>query len=236
MEKKRYRGKRARKRVQRGRRRTGLYVFLGLVVLTLGGLIFFGTDLTLQSSSGVVERAEEPTVTKAPEAIKQPATEEEAADQETAEEEAAPTPPNDPTLYLTIPKLGIFNALIANDESGLELGAMHLPETGFPWEKGANAYIAGHRLGFEGTGSYHIFYSLPSLGPGDEITLTDAAGQTYNYRVSEILQVDPTDMGVIEPTGKDMVSLQTCIENYGDFVTLGPNWNVRFIVRGEQVA
>ena len=211
-------------------------MFVGLVVLTLIALIFQGTDLTSRLSSGVVERVEEPTVAEAPEAVSsgEGAAEEEEATGE--EEEATPAPPDNPTLFLTIPKLGISDALVANDESGLELGAMHLPETGFPWVPGSNTYIAGHRLGFPGTGSDHIFFSLPSLGQGDEIILTDANGQTYKYLVSEILQVDPTDMSVTGPTGRDTVSLQTCIENYGDFVTLGPNWNVRFIVRGEQVA
>src|SRR5919202_444015 len=227
MEKKRHRekrfeGRRAQRRVYKKRRpRTGLFVFVGLVVLTLIALIFQVTDLSSQLGSGVVERVEEPTVAEAPEAV---SSGEEAAEEETAteEEEAAPTPPDDPTLYLSIPKLGISHALVANDEVGLELGVMHLPETGFPWAKGANTYIAGHRLGFPGTGSDHIFFDLPSLGQGDEIILTDANGQTYKYLVSEILQVDPTDMSVTGPTGRDTVSLQTCIENYGDFVTLGP--------------
>lgn len=241
MEKKRHRekrfeGQRAQRRVYKKRRpRTGLFVFVGLVVLTLIALIFQVTDLTSQLGSGVVERVEEPTVAEAPEAV---SSGEEAAEEETAteEEEAAPTPPDDPTLYLSIPKLGISHALVANDEVGLELGVMHLPETGFPWEKGANTYIAGHRLGFPGTGSDHIFFDLPSLGQGDEIILTDANGHSYKYLVSEILQVDPTDMSVTGPTGRDTVSLQTCIENYGDFTTLGPDWNVRFIIRGDLVA
>jgi hypothetical protein len=29
--------------------------------------------------------------------------------------------------------------------------------------------------------------------------------------------------------------LQTCIENYGDYWTEGPNWLVRYIVRAERV-
>jgi sortase A len=112
---------------------------------------------------------------------------------------------------------------------------MHLPGTGYPWVSGSNTYIAGHRLGFAGTGSDHIFFNLPSMTQGDEIILTDSNGKSYTYKVSEILQVAPTDLSVTAPTGSDVVSLQTCIENYGDFATLGPNWNVRFIVRGTRV-
>jgi hypothetical protein len=32
-----------------------------------------------------------------------------------------------------------------------------------------------------------------------------------------------------------MVSLQTCIENYGDYWTEGPNWFARYIVRANRV-
>jgi sortase A len=116
------------------------------------------------------------------------------------------------------------------------VGVGHLPGTGFPWIPGSNTYIAGHRIGYPGTPSDHIFFNLPSMVPGDEFTLTDSLGQTYTYAVTEVLQVEPTDLAVTAPTGSDTVSLQVCIENYGDFATLGPNWNVRLIVRGVQVA
>jgi sortase A len=36
--------------------------------------------------------------------------------------------------------------------------------------------------------------------------------------------------------GRDMVSLQTCIENYGDYWTMGPNWYVRYVVRADRVS
>ena len=34
--------------------------------------------------------------------------------------------------------------------------------------------------------------------------------------------------------GRYMVSLQTCIENYGDYWTMGPNWYVRYVVRADR--
>ena len=159
--------------------------------------------------------------------------------QEEMQDEATPVPPGDPTMYLSIPKLGIAGTLVSDDiseEGGLAAGVGHMPGTGFPWVKGSNTYIAGHRLGYPGTPSDHIFFNLPSLGPGDQITLTDSLGQTYTYAVTEVLQVEPTDLSVTAPTGSDTISLQVCIENYNDFTTLGPNWNVRLIVRGVQVA
>jgi hypothetical protein len=33
-----------------------------------------------------------------------------------------------------------------------------------------------------------------------------------------------------------MLSLQTCIENYGDYWTMGPNWYVRYVVRADRVS
>ena len=36
--------------------------------------------------------------------------------------------------------------------------------------------------------------------------------------------------------GRDMVSLQTCIETYGDYWTMGPNWYVRYVVRADRVS
>jgi sortase A len=160
-------------------------------------------------------------------------------EEEAMEDEAAPIAPGDPTMYMSIPKLGLSNVTVMDDvseEGGLMAGAGHLPGTGFPWIPGANTYIAGHRIGYPGTPSDHIFFNLPSLGPGDEITLTDSLGQTYTYQVYEVLEVDPANLGVTNPVGDDIVSLQVCIEDYGDYATLGPNWNVRLIVRGERVA
>ena len=61
----------------------------------------------------------------------------------------------------------------------------HLPDTGFPWIPGSNTYIAGHRLGYPGTLSDQVFYSLPSLEVGDEVILTDGNGQSYTYAVRD---------------------------------------------------
>jgi sortase A len=83
--------------------------------------------------------------------------------------------------------------------------------------------------------SDHVFWDLPSLVAGDEVILEDSLGQTYTYRVTEILEVSPNDLSVTGSTGSDIVSLQTCIENYGDYWTAGPNWFARYIVRAERV-
>lgn len=73
--------------------------------------------------------------------------------------------PSSTTFSLTIPKLDLYAIPVVDDTSevGLSQGAGHLPGTGFPWIAGSNIYIAGHRLGYAGTPSDHVFYNLPSL-------------------------------------------------------------------------
>ena len=44
------------------------------------------------------------------------------------------------------------------------------------------------------------------------------------------------DTGVMKPVkGRNIVSLQTCIESLGDFYTLGPNWQACLTVRADRV-
>ncbi|QIN78286.1 sortase [Rubrobacter marinus] len=133
--------------------------------------------------------------------------------------------PSDPTMYLSVPSLGISGTPVIdeNSEAALTAGTMHLPGTGFPWQPGSNTYIAGHRVGYPGTPSDRIFYDLPSISMGDEVTLTDANGETYTYSVSEIFAVTPFDTWVTAPTGTDTVTLQVCTETPDDWFTIGPS-------------
>jgi LPXTG-site transpeptidase (sortase) family protein len=146
--------------------------------------------------------------------------------------------PSDTTMYLTIPKLGLFDIPVyeGTSEASLSAGTGHMSGTGYPWLAGSNTYIAGHRIGYPGTGSDHVFWDLPSLAIGDEVVIEDSLGQSYTYVVSEVLEVPITDLSVTAPVGRDVVSLQTCIENYGDYWRAGPNWFVRYVVRADLVA
>jgi sortase A len=108
-----------------------------------------------------------------------------------------------------------------------DYSAIHLEDTGFPWEEGANVYIAGHRLGYPSTASFLAFYDLDNLAVGDEIALADADQNVYTYRVSKEFVAGPTDFSVTEPIkGKDLLTLQTC--------TL-PDYSQRLIVQAEKV-
>jgi sortase A len=250
MDKKRYRGRRyeerrvvRRRTFKRRKRRTGLIVFLGLVILTIVALILFGTGLMSSRTDGdSVGQVSAPTVDGAPEIPSEKAAGEsdtKEGDDESADDEATPIPPDDPTLYLDVPKLGISDALVVGGDAGLELGAQLV--SGAPWESGSNTYIAGHRVGFPGTGSDHIFYSLPAMSEGDEITLHDTLGQVYNYRVSDVFTVTPYDTWVLDPTGTDMITLQVCTETPDDWWTIGPSLmssgpeSGRLMVRAEKV-
>lgn len=147
--------------------------------------------------------------------------------------ESAGTGPKDKTLTVTVPKMArVEDATVpdaaADDEATLrENAAIHLKGTGFPWQEGANVYLAGHRLGYPGTESFLAFYDLNKLENGDEVFVTDAGGEKYTYRVFREFIVPPTELSVTEPVeGKSILTLQTC--------TL-PDYSKRLIVQAELV-
>jgi sortase A len=147
-----------------------------------------------------------------------------------AKEVLAPAAPAETTLKLTVPEMKrVENVPVydgpASDEAALRNGTLHVKGTGFPWQRVANVYIAGHRLGFPGTKSHLVFYDLNKLDNGDEVILTDANGTKYTYEVFKKSVVDPADVQVMRPVaGKNIVTLQTC--------TL-PDYTKRLIVQAE---
>lgn len=155
-----------------------------------------------------------------------------------AAEPEIPTPATN-DLWMDIPALGLNDNYIANSNSvaALDAGAAKLTESGFPWQDNANTYISGHRLGWPGTASWHQFYNLPNLAMGDRIYLYDNNGTVYTYEVSGFVEVSPSDTWVTGPkAGRDMISLMTCIENFGDYWTMGPNWYARYVVQADRVS
>lgn len=134
-------------------------------------------------------------------------------------------------LTLTIPALQVYDAPVFDSDSAdaLSRGIAHIPETSMPWDTGAqrNVYLAAHRIGYAGTGSRLVFYYLDRLKEGDEVILK-GDGETYRYRVSEVLVVEPTDSWVMgQVRGRDMVSLQTC--------TPIPTFEKRLVIRADRV-
>jgi sortase A len=149
--------------------------------------------------------------------------------------EEVPTvdPPSKDMFKLTIPQM----AHIKNDEIPTGPGtdetlfhdyaAVHLKGTGFPWDKEANVYIAGHRLGFPGTASNLAFDDLNVLKNGDEFYIVDSDGRKYTYKVFSKFIANPENLAPLQPIdGKNVVTLQTCTK---------PDYVKRFLVRGELV-
>jgi sortase A len=135
-------------------------------------------------------------------------------------------------MGLTIKAIGLHNVPVFDSDAqwALDNGVAHVPETSLPWSDAPqrNVYLAGHRLGWPGTGSYLVFYRLNELRRGDEIVLRDREGKAYRYRVTESFKAEPTESWVMgQVVGEDMVTLQTC--------TPIPLFDRRLIVRAERV-
>jgi len=198
------------------------------------------------------------SATARPEAQPEPEFEDEAAGpQEAARPERGPLPvgeadwplptseqieaTNQPRQYelapgaimgLTIEALGLYDVPVLNSDRqwALDAGVVHEPETSLPWSETPerNVYLAGHRLGWPGTGSHLVFYRLDQLANGDEVLLRDRDGARYKYRVIDAFVVDPDDTWVMgRVRGRDLLTLQTC--------TPIPTFEKRLIVRAERI-
>jgi sortase A len=154
------------------------------------------------------------------------------ADVQSVGDAGAATPPKSERLTLSIPKLKRVQDIPvytggSGDKGKLAAGALHLDDTGFPWQAGSNVYIAGHRLGYPRTKSWLVFWNLNRLEPGNRVYLEDADGRRYKYVVFDKEIVEPSDTSVKKRIkGKSIVTLQTC--------TL-PDYKDRLIVRAQRV-
>jgi sortase A len=209
--------------------RVGLLTVGAIALVVIGTLTLTGRGMLTGADAQPAKRVIQPTGTE--ESAPEPVAETES------KSDLSASVPAGTLMSLSVPALGISEIPVVEgtSEASLSQGAGHLPGTGYPWVPGSNTYIAGHRIGYPGTLSDHVFWNLPTLGEGDEILLTDSNGTTYTYAVSEVFEVSPTDLSVTAPTGRDVVSLQTCIEDFGDYWSPGPNWYARYIVRGTMV-
>jgi len=135
-------------------------------------------------------------------------------------------------MSLSVRSMGLNNVPVLNSDTrrALDMGVVHLPETSFPWSDTPerNVYLAGHRLGWPGTGSHLVFYRLNELHGGERVTLRDRRGIRYDYRVIESFTVGPEDDWVTgRVRGRDLLTLQTC--------TPIPTFHKRLIVRAERI-
>ena len=109
---------------------------------------------------------------------------------------------------LAIPVAKINMPLFQSDNIDvLFKGGWLFPGTSTP-EKIGNTVIFGHRFRYLPPIS-NTFYHLDEVKIGDSFTIT-WENKTYNYRVSEVKIIEPTDLSVIQTTTDSRVTLITC--------------------------
>ncbi|MBP9144669.1 MAG: class D sortase [Thermoanaerobaculia bacterium] len=124
-----------------------------------------------------------------------------------------------PLAVLRIPRLGLEVPVLPGiDELTLNRAVGAIPGTAAPGESG-NVGIAGHRDGY--------FRGLKDLESGDRLELETLDG-IQEFRVTSIRIVDPSEVHVLAPTPRQVVTLVTCYPFY--FVGKAPR---RYIVQAE---
>lgn len=132
---------------------------------------------------------------------------------------------------LSIPKLGIHDAVVSLGGEDLSDSLIQYPGTALPGKTG-NAVVFGHSVlpTFYDPKLYlTIFSTLPTLKKQD-IVKVDYDGISYEYHVEEMFEVSPEDLDVLsQETGDSYISLVTCVPP-GD-----PRSPRRLIVRAKLV-
>ncbi|HTM04176.1 MAG TPA: class D sortase [Vicinamibacterales bacterium] len=120
---------------------------------------------------------------------------------------------------IDIPRLGVSAIIRAGSDSRtLRLAVGHIAGTAYPGEPG-NVGLAGHRDTF--------FRKLRDIHSDDVIRVVTPGG-TFNYRVARTRIVSPSDVWVLDPGSRPVLTLVTCYPF--TYVGSAPQ---RFIVRAE---
>ncbi|TMK71258.1 MAG: class E sortase [Actinobacteria bacterium] len=105
---------------------------------------------------------------------------------------------------IVIPSIGVDIVVVQGTSTGdLTQGPGHYPQTPFPGQPGTAA-IAGHRTTYLAP-----FRHLDGLDGGDQIELRMPYA-TLDYRVQRTKVVQPTDLGILHPTGYQRLVLTAC--------------------------
>ena len=106
---------------------------------------------------------------------------------------------------LKIPSIGLTVGVYeGTGDAPLLKGAGHFEGTSI-WD--GNICIAGHNRGVR-----NDFGKIHTLKSGDIITFTTVLG-TRTYAVSSVTKVSVNDVSGLEPSGTNMITLYTCVEN-----------------------
>jgi sortase A len=122
---------------------------------------------------------------------------------------------------IEIPRLLLSVVVVEGvDKTTLRRAVGHIPGTALPGEPG-NVGLAGHRDTF--------FRPLKDLRIKDEIQVSTLKGN-FTYQVVSLRIVEPDNVGVLAPSGENVLTLVTCYPFY--YVGPAPK---RWIVRARQV-
>lgn len=123
---------------------------------------------------------------------------------------------------IEIPRLKLSVVVVeGDDKTSLRRAVGHIPGTALPGQAG-NVGLAGHRDTF--------FRPLKDVKMKDEIRVSTLQGN-FKYQVVSLRIVDPENVGVLAPSGENVLTLVTCYPFY--FVGPAPK---RWIVRAKQVS
>lgn len=196
-------------------RACGAAMMLGTLLLTSAGLWHFTTGRVAATAQHAMadEWAEHIASTSLAPGAPPPALQVASAG------EPVPLPDDAAVALLDIRRPGfgplLGGALFVGEGVGkqqLDRGPGHFPGSALPGQAG-NFAIAGHR-----TTHGAPLADLDRLRPGDEIHVTDRAGQRHLYRVLEQRIVNPADTWVVGPDplgrGRPTLTLTTCHPRY----------------------
>ena len=112
--------------------------------------------------------------------------------------------PTGPALQLIgaleIPRLRMSVLVVdGDDDESLSIAAGHVPGTALPGASG-NVVLAGHRD--------TAFRAIRNIKIGDRVRVD--SGRTYNYIVTSVSIVDPSEIGVLQNDGRAMLTMITC--------------------------
>ncbi len=109
-----------------------------------------------------------------------------------------------PIGRILIPSIGADYVVIeGTDEGDLQRGPGHYEYTAFPGQ-GETIGIAGHRTTYGAP-----FNKINEIEKGDSITLEMPYGE-FTYEVTGTDIVDPTDVGIVDETGRERLVLTAC--------------------------
>lgn len=106
---------------------------------------------------------------------------------------------------LVVPSLNLSESIFdGKSPNVLEKGIWHRPGTSTP-DAGSNTVLAGHRF----TYNNKVFYHLDKVQLKDQI-IVYWQGKVYEYEVSNIKVVPPTEVSVEASTDDAMLTMYTC--------------------------